>query len=234
MDVLDNVFVPYRDLLMPIPKSTAPSVSKWRWIWLVAVLVLAAMAVGVWAKRQHVTLGSITKATELWSPAPAVSKALVAPVLPVAALPTLASIPQTISLIRGGSQSSMPAQTPQELAKQVGLAVRDTLLTFPQLSAMTVASIVQTTVKTILGQGTQERVSKVEEVPRALAQKVEETPKARAPTGGVLDLRGKLFPVVEEDIVQEEAGSKQKKINADSDPAVLKMMKERGLDAKAI
>jgi hypothetical protein len=48
-----------------------------------------------------------------------------------------------------------------------------------------------------------------------------------------MSVRGLPVPFVDEDEEAQEAGSKQKKINAESDPAILRLMKERGLDAKS-
>jgi hypothetical protein len=146
-------------------------------------------------------------------------------IAPVAKGPPLASIPQSISLIRGGSSDAAMPSSPHELAKQVGLAVKQTLLTFPSLTPEIVASIVQHTVRTILGTRSP--------APARLAAPPEAPRPTPPPRGGRMSVRGLPVPFVDEDEEAQEAGSKQKKINAESDPAILRLMKERGLETKS-
>jgi len=229
MDALESVFVPYRDVLAPKPAPSAPS--TWRWLTLAVVALLVGAAVWMMTMRSKPSpLQWISEAGQTaWSPQAAVQKAVVAPTS-TALGPPLASIPKSISLIRGGaSDASTAPTTPHELAKQVGLAVKQTLLTFPSLTPEIVASIVQHTVRSILD------TSRPKAAP---AQPPKSTPPEPAPEvpqarGGRMSVRGLPVPFVDEDDSEaQEAGSKQKKINADSDPAVLRLMKERGLDVK--
>jgi hypothetical protein len=234
MDALESVFVPYRDVLAP--KVVAPTPSKWRWFWVAVVAVLGVMALWMLTRSKPSALKWISNATidSAWSAPAATQKAILVP--HASHGPSLASIPQSISLIRGGASDAVAPSTPQELAKQVGLAVKQTLLTFPSLTPEIVASIVQHTVRSILAAGRIERTKDQEttkeqaslEPPRAQA------PQGSKPQGGRVSVRGLPVPVVDEaDAEAQEAGSKQKKINADSDPAVLRLMKERGLDVKS-
>jgi hypothetical protein len=233
MDALDSVFVPYRDMFIPASK---PAGSKWKWLGLMIVLGLSALAAFVWMRKTNVSwIGTAKAATnELWNPLPAASKALSTFAIPslVSQGPPLAAVPKTISLIRGGSQSEVKPANIQELAKSVGLAVRDTLLTFPQLNAVTVAGIVQHTVRTVLGDAAPKTETRTQERTVVETRTQERSIVVSPPTGGKVSLVGKTFPIVDTEVLQEEAGSKQKKINADSDPAILKMMRERGLDKK--
>ena len=236
MDALESVFVPYRDVLAP--KPAAPRPSSWRWLWIGVLVIL--VGVGLWAASRNKTSSLQWMSDTAWSPQAAMQKA-VAPVkmsdipLKSSAGPSLASIPKSIALIRGGSATAAAnASTPQELAKQVGLAVKDTLLTFPTLSPEIVASIVQHTVRTILASPradaapVQAKPTSVPEAPRP-----RQAPPPPKPLGGRVQLQGLAIPTVDDDdVAPQEGGSKQKKINADSDPAVLRLMKERGMEVK--
>lgn len=229
MDALDSVFVPYRDVLAP--KPVAPSVSKWRWLWVGVVFVLVILALWMLTRSKPAALQWISNATidSAWSAPSATQKAIVPSVAPA---PPLASIPKSISLIRGGASDAVAPSSPQELAKQVGLAVKQTLLTFPSLTPEIVASIVQHTVRSILTAARPE--TKVLQQQAQPQQVRVEPPRVQVAKGGRISVRGLPIPVVDEDDAEvQEAGSKQKKINADSDPAVLRLMKERGLDIKS-
>lgn len=246
MDALESVFVPYRDVLSP--KPSVPRPSSWRWVWIGVIVVL--VGAGLWmAGRNKPSALQWMSDNNVWSPQGVVQKALVPNLdVPTKAMtnavgPPLASIPKSIALIRGGAVGPVNASTPQDLAKQVGLAVKQTLLTFPSLSPEIVASIVQHTVRTILATpraqaSTPRGVTQGSNVPPAPVEVMQPRPTTRVaprPTGGRVQLQGLAIPMVDDDdeIAPQEGGSKQKKINAESDPAVLRLMKERGIEIKS-
>jgi hypothetical protein len=108
-----------------------------------------------------------------------------------------------------------------ELAKEVGAAFKATLLQY-QVRPEATAAIITHAVKTLLQQ----------DAPPQQAQ-------ARAPQqafnseGGMLSLRGKSLPVShaqEEDVAPVEAGTKEGKINAETNPKLIAYMKSRGLN----
>lgn len=251
MDALESVFVPYRDVLLPQQPHT-PKPSSWRWLWLglVAILGVALAWVifkgkgGFWTPSAVVQKAFLDPPAVLASSFEPPSAPVTAPVVVTSfKAPSFASVPQSISLIRGGAAPTDLAKSPTDLAKQVGLAVKATLLTFPNLTPDMVASIVQHTVRTILGEKTPKPVSAPAVQPSVTAPPVHKpdvpvsdtvvSSTPTAPSGGRVPLHGKPIPIVVEDEESQEGGSKQKKINAESDPAVLRLMKERGLELKS-
>lgn len=244
MDALESVFVPYRDVLAPKAPVARPSASPWRWLWIGVMLVI--VGVGLWMASRGKGSPSLQWMSDnsVWSPQAAVQKAVLpskavdfsAQAATAAAGPSLASIPKSIALIRGGSGPAT-ASTPQELAKQVGLAVKQTLLTFPTLSPEIVASVVQHTVRSILAAPRDSEAAPAKAAPVTRLVPVAKAPAPQPPparpTGGRVQLQGLAIPTVDDDDMSpQEGGSKQKKINADTDPAIMRLMKERGIEVK--
>lgn len=247
MDALDNMFVPYRDVLAP----QAPKTDRSKWIWIGLLVLVTGIALFLFSSMKHTAKDTwVPPAAELptvaanpivsaaatpASLATAVASASTAPAsapLAIAKLPVFQSIPQKIDLIRGGGAKAVKSETPQELARNVALAVKETLMTFPDMNAPTVAAIVECAIKTILKPQSQTQTMQVP----VTAQMQQPTQPPRAPPpkpqGGIVDLRGKEIPFIDEEEITS-SGAKQSKINADSDPNVLKRLRERGLDKRS-
>jgi hypothetical protein len=225
MDSLETMFVPYKDLLTPKQDIPKPK-SSWLWI----ILVVAVGSVVAYflfmqpstKKPLYNLLQSVKEET------PVIDLKSISNVV---ATPPLKDIPKTINLIRGGQKEVY--SSPTEFARQVGTAVKETLVTFPQMNAPLVASIVQCAIKSVLGSQKEE---KKDPKPEAAVQfsipvpAIDNSPTV--PKEGKFSVAHLPLPIVDDEEVESDAGKKQTKINADSNPYVLKMMKERGFDKK--
>lgn len=175
--------------------------------WWILLAILAAVVVGFLAFKAGATASAV--------------KPVAAPEFVVK------EVPSTIDLIRGGAQQSAETLSGTELAKQVGLSVKETLVQFKQLSAPTVGGIVAYAVKAVLA--TQTETTPPESVPQ---QAVRPTETRRASSGGRISIRGEKIPVEDPDDFQQTDSKPEKKINADSNPALLERAKQREAELK--
>lgn len=247
MDSLDNMFVPYKDVLYPPSTTSSKGNFSKTLFWIAGLLVVVALGYLYFSKGKSNFPTLLQENLPLLSKSsipilPTVTPSLKAPIAaPIA--PPLKDIPKTISLIRGGQKEVY--SSPTELARNVGTAVKETLLTFPQMNAPLVANVVQCAIKSVLDSQKPNVVQQLppnnqqvplnnqpppnNQPPANVAQQVPQSPVIRE---GKISLVNLPIPFIDEEEVTNESGKKQGKINAESNPYVIQMMKERGFDKK--
>jgi hypothetical protein len=232
MDSLDSMFVPYKDLLYPKSEVAKPKTS---WLWIIVVIAIGSLAAYfLFFKDSKKPLYNLLPMTASET----------TPVIDLKSIPNIVSspplkdIPKTINLIRGGQKEVYAS--PTEFARQVGTAIKETLVTFPQMNAPLLTSIVQCAVKSVLAS----QKETVESKENVIVKKESEAPATKSITNtnisppdsppkkkeGKLSIANLPTPIIDEEEVESDAGKKQTKINAESNPYVIQMMKQRGLD----
>lgn len=106
----------------------------------------------------------------------------------------------------------------KEGVREAGIAVRDALLNF-SVEAEQIAAIVRYTVS-ILSPSTRPIPPPTPPAPAPVSA-------SPAPSKTHFSVKGLELPVLEDNVEAEPAGEKQGKINADTNPLVLQMVKER-------
>lgn len=220
MDSLDSMFVPYKDILYPKPEPVKPK-SSWLWVFLV-VGIGSLIAYLLFFKDSRKPLYNFLPVSK--ADLPVIDLKSIPNIVPT---PPLKDIPKTINLIRGGQKEVY--SSPTEFARQVGTAVKETLVTFPQMNPPLLASIVQCAVKSVLS-SQKESETQQQEVIKTVAQPMKEVTFAPPKKEGKISVISLPLPIVDEEEIESDAGKKQTKINAESNPYVIQMMKERGLD----
>jgi hypothetical protein len=126
-------------------------------------------------------------------------------------------------------------KTPQDLARVAGMAIKDVLLKYHVKPEKTTA-IVTHAVKTLLQSESQARFAPLtREEPEAPVARIAQAPRTvqrvvDPKLGGKLSLHGLELPMEQEDVVESmAAGTKDSKMNAETNPALLAYMKSRGL-----
>jgi hypothetical protein len=210
MDAMDEMFVPYKEMFEPpAPKplivTRAPT---FNWLWLVPIVFIIAL-IAAYAYRQSIK-EPLSLGTSINLP--------------------LASVPPQIIVTTEKTAPVKPQEfsSPQELAKGVGAQLRDVLLTHKQVPALSVAGIVSHAVRTLLGED-----ERAVEQPQAAAQSAQPVahPVAQPVAQAVAQPILKKEALVLDDLDPEPEPPKRGKINADTDPGLLKLLKERGLNA---
>jgi hypothetical protein len=221
MDSLDSMFVPYKDLLYPKSEVVKPKTS---WLWIVVVIAIGSLAAYfLFFKDSKKPLYNFLPMTT--TETPVIDLKSIPNIVPN---PPLKEIPKTINLIRGGQKEVY--SSPTEFARQVGTAVKETLTTFPQMNAPLLTSIVQCAVKSVLASQKDTSPQKETTILKNEPEVVTATVSSPVKREGKLSIANLPIPIVDEEEVESDAGKKQTKINAESNPYVIQMMKQRGLD----
>lgn len=212
MDAMDEMFVPYKEMFeSPIKKVVRQSVPEpltesYRWIWIILGIFLLVLLLFLFYRRFGESRDKVDREER---------------VEPI-------QLPQ---VIKPEVKEQVNYENSQLLAKGVGSKVRDLLLKHKQIPALQVAEIVSTSVRILLGENERASVAApISVVPLSvIPQPVQQdTPEEkRLPEPRKDGPKVKPPEIVEEEEPKEEL--KRGKINAETDPALLKLLKERGL-----
>ena len=226
MDAMDEMFVPYKEMFeSPVKKiSKSPPLQKdsssKTWIW-IALGVFLILGLFVFFRKYIFQAANVEEVPEK----------------------PLVSSPQPLQL----SSVSKPSEIVEYenlhlLAKGVGGKLRDMLLKHKQIPALQVAEIVSNTVRILLGENEKPQVVEQKAVHQsmhqsmhqalnpALLQKVVEQPIVKEQRLPEPRLDGpKVKPPEMKDVPEEVEEPRRGKINAETDPTLLKLLKERGM-----
>lgn len=215
------MFIPYKDMFEPPTKSIhvhnpVPRTS-WKFDWKILLIILVVIGLGLaakvaFSKPRETSRDIVPRETSRDMPreirvvreVPQVPKEVTRQVqVKQSVAPLVTSVPAVIEF-----------KTPQDLARGVGTELRDVLLKHKQIPSLAVAGIVSNAVRTLLGED--ERPEPPEPKPESIPEPKEREPKPEPPKA----------PEDEPEVDPPKRG----KINADTDPALLKLLKERGLN----
>ena len=216
---MDEMFVPYKEMFeSPIKKVVRQSVPEpltesYRWIWILLGIFLLVLLLFLFYRRFGESRDKVDREER---------EERVEPI----------QLPQVIKpeVKKEEIKEQVDYENSQLLAKGVGSKVRDLLLRHKQIPALQVAEIVSTSVRILLGENERAPVTApisvvpLSVVPRPVQQ---DTQEKRLPEPRKDGPKVKPPEIVEEEEPKEEP--KRGKINAETDPALLKLLKERGL-----
>ena len=222
-----------RAILAATP-SLKPSM-EWNWKWVVGAGVVVLLLLALFFTRVNKTNGKpvaqkeVVESFQLPKVLPRFGDLQEVAVLEPKAVPA-APKPQMHQVQE--AQVTIPSD-PSMLAKQVGLDLKQLLFRY-KIPASKVATIVSHTVKELLTEDKNTTTAPI--LQRALPvmqPKAVGSPSVESPIAplGVMSLVGKQLPIARREYEQESgsAGSKDGKLNAETDPRILNMMKSRGL-----
>lgn len=195
MDDLENLFVPYKDMILEssTPVKSAPKTNMYM-IYGVCLFCCICFFLYTYFSKPK-SYEPIKNDIPLNAKTPS-------------GVP-FKNIPQQIPILRGGG-------TKEELARSIGSSVKDVLTKYePNVTASDVFDIVHFTVKTVM------KNEKIE-----IHKNDIQTPNANRKTK-IISTVGLELPIKEESEESEPAGEKRNKINAESDPKIIEMMKLR-------
>ena len=202
MDAMDEMFVPYKEMFEAASPSPKPLIVTRppSNSWIMWVMPI----VFILALLAVYAYRKSSKEESIKSLGTSIN-------LPHAAVP-----PQITVSTAPVQQKPKEFSSPQDLAKGVGAQLRDVLLTHKQVPSLAVAGIVSHAVRTLLGEDERAVDTPVEMPAESHAQSVREP---------------KIEPVQPTQEVEEEPERpKRGKINAETDPGLLQLLKERGLN----
>jgi len=206
MEAMDEMFIPYKDMFEPPTRSIhvhAKPQKSWKFDWKIILAILIVVGIGV-------ALKIVIKPSELRREPeqPRVEHIIRQEVKPQVKVPLVSTAPLVSTVPK-----VIEFKNPQDLARGVGTELRDVLLKHKQIPSLAVAGIVSNAVRTLLGE--EERPEPLKEEPKVELQKVEV----------------KIEPKIDTEPKEreEQEPPKKGKINADTDPALLKLLRDRGM-----
>lgn len=251
---MDEMFVPYKEMFeSPVKKATKSipvivekeSFFKSKWIWIALVLLILILLAALVLRRIQTEeevpyqvvppTTEITKTIEIIKPAKQEVKFELKPEIkpepknpeakPVAVevkSEVKTEVKPEVKPEAKPKPEILDYETPQLLAKGVGLKLRDLLLKHKQIPPLQVAEIVSATVRVLLGENERVAPAVVAVTPAAEVK----LPEQRLPEPRKDGPKVKA-PEIQDEPEPEEP--KRGKINADTDPALLRLLKERGM-----
>lgn len=245
MEAMDEMFIPYKDMFEPPTRSIhvhdpTPK-SSWKLDWKLVLVVLIVIGIGFGIRvlfstpepRKPATRAQVHPTAQVQTAQVVPQVPTQVPAVPKVSLPiALQPVKQSVAPLVSAVPTVIEFKNPQELARGVGTELRDVLLKHKQIPSLAVAGIVSNAVRTLLGEDERPEEPKSEVLQPK--EELKEDPKREEPK----EEPKREEPKREEpkrkepkldDLDDEPEPPKRGKINADTDPSLLKLLKERGL-----